>query len=426
MKIQAVRGMQDILPAHKANFRVIEDAARSVLDAYGYAEIGLPVIEQTNLFKRLVGEHTDIVEKEMYTFDDRNDESLTLRPEGTAGCVRYAEDNGLLFNQVQRLWYTGPMFRYERPQKGRYRQFDQIGVECFGMAGPDIDAELLLLNARLWRSLGLADDIRLEMNSLGNAEARGRFRDALVDYLEAYKADLDEDSQRRLSTNPLRILDSKSAKTQDLLTEAPRLADYLDDESISHFETLQALLADSGIDFVVNPNIVRGLDYYNRTVFEWITDTLGAQGTVCGGGRYDTLVEQLGGKPTPGVGFAMGLDRLALMLAAKREEEARADVYVVSVGEAPRRAAIGLAERLRDGLPDVAIMAHCGDGKMKAQMKKADASGAGLAVILGEDELAAGLVSIKPLRGGSEQIKVTQNDAVTECARILSKESQVG
>lgn len=422
MKIQAVRGMQDILPAQKANFRLIEDTARQVLAAYGYQEIGLPVIEQTDLFKRLVGEHTDIVEKEMYTFPDRNEESLTLRPEGTAGCVRFAEENGLLFNQIQRLWYAGPMFRYERPQKGRYRQFDQIGVECFGMAGPEIDAELLLLNARLWRELGVEQDVRLELNSLGDSAARGRFRDELVAYLSRYENDLDEDSRRRLTTNPLRILDSKSERTKEILGEAPALSDYLDNESKAHFETLQQLLGDSGIDFVVNPNTVRGLDYYNRTVFEWITDTLGAQGTVCGGGRYDTLVEQLGGKPSPGVGFAMGLDRLALMLAGRSESSGNIDVYVVSVGNKPRQTALRLAESLRDGVTGIAVVTHCGDGKMKSQMKKADASGASIALIIGDDEVSEGTVTIKSLREEGEQVRVAQDVMVDECARRLGKE----
>ncbi|MBO6565367.1 MAG: histidine--tRNA ligase, partial [Pseudomonadales bacterium] len=350
MKIQAVRGMQDILPAQKAIHRHIEEVARSVLAGYGYQEIGLPVLEQTQLFKRLVGENTDIVEKEMYTFDDRNGDSLTMRPEGTAGCARFGEENGLLFNQVQRLWYIGPMFRYERPQKGRYRQFDQIGAECFGMAGPDIDAELLLMNARLWRDLGLIEDVRLELNSIGTSESRGAYREKLVAYLEKYRDDLDEDSQRRLSTNPMRILDSKSEITQAILVHAPSIADSLDNESKQHFEDLCQMLDDSGLAYEVNTNIVRGLDYYNRTVFEWITDTLGAQGTVCGGGRYDGLVEQMGGRGSPGVGFAMGLDRLALMLAEKIESSGVADVYVVSQGAEARRVAMQVAEEVRDGV----------------------------------------------------------------------------
>ena len=423
MKIQAVRGMQDLLPAQKKISRTIEDVVREVLAAYGYREIGLPQLEQTELFKRVVGENTDIVEKEMYTFDDRNGESLTLRPEGTAGCVRFAEQNGLLFNQVQRLWYSGAMFRYERPQKGRYRQFDQIGAECFGMPGPDVDAELLLMNARIWRKLGLDGDIRLELNSLGNPDARAKFKGELAGYLQAYEQDLDEDSQRRLTTNPLRILDSKSSKTQEILRDAPVLSDYMDNESKQHFEGLQGLLDDNGIAYKVNPNIVRGLDYYNKTVFEWITTTLGSQGTVCGGGRYDGLVEQLGGKPSPGIGFAMGLDRLSLMLAEKMESSKDADVYVVSQGNAARATALRLAESIRDQLSGKRVVVHCGDGKFKSQMKKADASGADLALVLGEDEVAAGTVSIKSLREGGEQSTISQETLAQYCLDYFSKEN---
>ena len=423
MKIQAVRGMQDLLPAQKKISRTIEDVVREVLAAYGYREIGLPQLEQTELFKRVVGENTDIVEKEMYTFDDRNGESLTLRPEGTAGCVRFAEQNGLLFNQVQRLWYSGAMFRYERPQKGRYRQFDQIGAECFGMPGPDVDAELLLMNARIWRKLGLDGDIRLELNSLGNPDARVKFKGELAGYLQAYEQDLDEDSQRRLTTNPLRILDSKSSKTQEILRDAPVLSDYMDNESKQHFEGLQGLLDDNGIAYEVNPNIVRGLDYYNKTVFEWITTTLGSQGTVCGGGRYDGLVEQLGGKPSPGIGFAMGLDRLSLMLAEKMESSKDADVYVVSQGDAARATGLRLAESIRDQLSGKKVVVHCGDGKFKSQMKKADASGADLALVLGEDEVAAGTVSIKSLREGGEQSTISQETLAQYCLDYFSKEN---
>ena len=415
--------MQDLLPAQKKISRTIEDVVREVLAAYGYREIGLPQLEQTELFKRVVGENTDIVEKEMYTFDDRNGESLTLRPEGTAGCVRFAEQNGLLFNQVQRLWYSGAMFRYERPQKGRYRQFDQIGAECFGMPGPDVDAELLLMNARIWRKLGLDGDIRLELNSLGNPDARVKFKEKLAGYLQAYEQDLDEDSQRRLTTNPLRILDSKSSKTQEILRGAPVLADFMDNESKQHFEGLRGLLDDNGIAYEVNPNIVRGLDYYNKTVFEWITTTLGSQGTVCGGGRYDGLVEQLGGKPSPGVGFAMGLDRLSLMLAEKMESSKDADVYVVSQGNAARATALRLAESIRDQLSGKKVVVHCGDGKFKSQMKKADASGADLALVLGEDEVAAGTVSIKSLREGGEQSTISQETLAQYCLDYFSKEN---
>ena len=423
MKIQAVRGMQDLLPAQKKISRTIEDVVREVFSAYGYREIGLPQLEQTELFKRVVGENTDIVEKEMYTFDDRNGESLTLRPEGTAGCVRFAEQNGLLFNQVQRLWYSGAMFRYERPQKGRYRQFDQIGAECFGMPGPDVDAELLLMNARVWRKLGLDGDIRLELNSLGNPDARVKFKEKLARYLTAYEEDLDEDSQRRLTTKPLRILDSKSLKTQEILQGAPVLSDFMDNESKQHFEGLRGLLDDNGIAYEVNPNIVRGLDYYNKTVFEWTTKTLGSQGTVCGGGRYDGLVEQLGGKPSPGIGFAMGLDRLSLMLAEKIESSKDADIYFVSQGNGGRGRALRLAESIRDELLGKKVVVHCGDGKFKSQMKKADASGADLALILGEDEVAAGTVGIKSLREGGEQSTISQKMLAQYCLDYFSKEN---
>ena len=413
--------MQDILPATKEIYRTVEDAVRQVLTDYGYQEVGLPLIEQTQLFKRLVGEETDIVSKEMYSFEDRSGDNITLRPEGTAGCVRYALENGLIFNQTQRLWYAGSMFRHERPQKGRYRQFEQIGVECFGMPGPDIDAELLLLNARIWKRLGLSEDITLELNSLGDAASRATFRDELVAYLTAFKGDLDEDSQRRLDTNPLRILDSKSEKTQDILKPAPRLNDYLDDESKAHFEQLCELLDQNGQAYEFNPTIVRGLDYYNRTVFEWTTSTLGAQGTVCGGGRYDGLVEQLGGKPSPGVGFAMGLDRLALMLEGKTEQKSSVDVYVVSQGDQARHGALMQAERLRDA--GLAVVVHCGGGKFKAQMKKADGSGAKLAIILGEDEIAAGTAGVKFLRETEEQVQVKQEQLVDHCVQYFSKES---
>ncbi len=320
--------MQDLLPRQKEIFRFIEDEVRGILRAYGYQEVGVPVIESTHLFSRLVGESTDIVEKEMYTFRDRNDESLTLRPEGTAGTVRLAQENGLTFNQVQRLCYAGPMFRYERPQKGRYRQFEQIGAECFGMPGPDIDVELMLMTYRIWQQLGISGDVHLEINSLGSAESRGEYKAALTEYLSAVEDQLDEDSQRRLKTNPLRILDSKDQKTRDLLQGAPILGDYIDDESRQHFDGLRRMLDKKQMPYRVNPHIVRGLDYYNRTVFEWMTDTLGAQGTICGGGRYDGLVEQIGGKATPGVGFAMGLDRIALMLEPAWEAATAADVYI--------------------------------------------------------------------------------------------------
>lgn len=410
--IKAVRGMQDLLPEKKARFRAIEDRARRVLGDYGYQEVGLPVLESTSLFSRLVGASTDIVEKEMYTFNDRNQESLTLRPEGTAGLVRFVNEHGLAFNQTQRLWYTGPMFRYERPQKGRYRQFDQIGVECIGMEGPDIDAELLLLSARLWSVLGLSSSVTLELNSVGDAESRQAFSAALVNYLTQYKADLDEDSLRRLTTNPMRILDSKVPATQALLADAPVLSDFIDAASRKHFTGLCAILDAAGQRYRINPSIVRGLDYYNRTVFEWVTDQLGAQGTICGGGRYDGLVAQLGGKTTPCVGFALGLDRLALMLEGHETQMSRVDIYGVSVGDDARAKMLVLAEQVRTQL-GLSIQVHAGAGKLKAQMKKADASGAEIALIVAEDELAQDAVSVRELRGEGGQALV-QGSALME------------
>lgn len=422
-KIQAIRGMNDILPEQTPLWQFVEATARKVLRQYGYQEIRMPVVEQTDLFKRSIGEVTDIVEKEMYTFEDRNGDSLTLRPEGTAGCVRAAEEHGLLFNQTRRLWYTGPMFRHERPQKGRYRQFHQIGVECFGMQGPDIDAELLILTARLWSELGLGSHARLEINSIGSSAARKEFRGALVGYLGQYKAQLDEDSQRRLETNPLRILDSKDPGTRKLLTDAPRLEDYLDADSREHFERLKELLDAAGIDYTINPALVRGLDYYGKTVFEWVTDSLGAQGTICAGGRYDGLVEQLGGKPTTAVGFAMGLERLILLLdtlgLVPEEANSNADVYVTAMGEAAVAPALALAENLRSELKGRVIISHCGGGSFKSQMKKADKSGARYAVILGENELENGTVSLKPLRSQEDQSSVAQSDLAAVLTKAL-------
>jgi len=411
--IKAIRGMQDLLPEKKARFRLIEDQARSVLAGYGYQEIGLPILESTSLFSRLVGASTDIVEKEMYTFNDRNEESLTLRPEGTAGLVRFVNEHGLAFNQTQRLWYTGPMFRYERPQKGRYRQFDQIGVECIGMEGPDIDAELLLLSARLWSVLGISNSVTLELNSIGDAESRHAFSAALVSYLTRFKADLDEDSLRRLTTNPMRILDTKVPTTQSLLADAPVLSDFIDPASRKHFDGLCAILDDAGQSYRINPSIVRGLDYYNRTVFEWVTDELGAQGTICGGGRYDGLVAQLGGKPTPCVGFALGLDRLALMLEGQAVQGPLINIYGVSVGEAARGKMLVLAEQVRTHL-GLSIQVHAGAGKLKAQMKKADASGAEIALIVAEDELAQDAVSVRELRGEGGQALVQMSALIEQ------------
>ena len=398
--IRAIRGMNDILPDETASWQYVEAAVRQLMAGYGYSEIRLPIVEQTDLFRRGVGEATDIVEKEMYTFHDRNDDSLTLRPEGTAGCVRAAIQHGML-NTPQRLWYAGPMFRYERPQKGRQRQFHQVGLEAFGVASPDMDAEVILLTARLWRLLGVADDVQLQLNSIGSAQSRSDFRDALVEYLRDHFDALDEDSQRRLDSNPLRILDSKNPDTQALLDAAPSMADYLDEESRTDFNRLCTLLDAAGVAYQLNPRLVRGLDYYNKTVFEWVTDRLGAQGTVCGGGRYDGLVEQLGGKSVPGVGFAMGVERLVLLLQeceSLPQAISAADIYVVSFGDIAQREAIAVSERLRDVFPALRIVQHNGGGSFKSQMKKADKSGARLALIWGEDEVAAGTVSLKALR----------------------------
>jgi len=395
--------MNDILPSETPLWQYLEARVRNVLSRYGYSEIRFPIVEHTELFKRSIGEVTDIVEKEMYTFEDRNGDSLTLRPEGTASCVRACDQNGLLHNQIQRLWYTGPMFRHERPQKGRLRQFHQIGVETFGMVGPDIDAELILLTARLWRELGISDALTLELNSIGNAESRANYRQALVDYLMGFKDELDEDSKRRLETNPLRVLDSKDPKTRELLVAAPVLSDYLDDVSRSHFDGLCARLDAAGVAYTLNPRLVRGLDYSGLTVFEWTTDKLGAQGTVCAGGRYDGLVEQLGGKPTPAVGFAMGIERLVLMLETLQvapEESAQADIFIVSMGEKADIEALKIAEQLRDAMPSVKVLINCGGGSFKSQFKKADKSGASLAIVLGEDELQQAQAAVEQLRAG--------------------------
>jgi len=404
--IQAIRGMNDYLPADTALWQRIEGVLKLTLASYGYSEIRLPLVEQTPLFKRAIGEVTDVVEKEMYTFEDRNGESLTLRPEGTAGCVRAGIEHGLLYNQEQRLWYMGPMFRYERPQKGRYRQFYQIGVEVFGLQGPDIDAELIMLNARWWKALGISEHVRLELNSIGSLEARAHYRDALVAFLEQHKEVLDEDCKRRMYTNPMRVLDTKNPDIQQLLNDAPQLGDYLDDESREHFSGLCALLDDAGISYTVNQRLVRGLDYYNRTVIEWVTDSLGSQGTVCGGGRYDGLVEQLGGRATPAVGFAMGMERLVLLVQAVNPEfepTSNVDVYVIASGQGVQSAAMQLAEKLRDEAPELRLMTNFGGGNFKKQFARADKWGARVALVLGEDEVKAGQVVIKDLRRGEQQ-----------------------
>jgi histidyl-tRNA synthetase len=401
-EINAIRGMSDILPDETARWQFLERTLAAVLAAYGYSEIRLPVVEKTALFKRSIGEVTDIVEKEMYTFDDRNGDSMTLRPEGTAGCVRAAIQQGIL-NTPRRLWYAGPMFRYERPQKGRQRQFHQTGVESFGVATPDMDAELIVLCARLWRRLGLTDCVELQINSIGNAETRKAYRDALVDYLQQHLDALDEDSKRRLHSNPLRILDSKNLETQAILDGGPTLKDFLDEEANTDFARLCELLDAAGVAYVVNRRLVRGLDYYNKTVFEWVTERLGAQGTVCAGGRYDGLVKQLGGKPTPAVGFAMGMERLVLLLAEQGvvADAATVDVYVVAVGNDAELMALVSTERVREKNPQLRIMQHAGGGSFKSQMKKADKSGARVALIWGENEVAAQAVTIKSLREGN-------------------------
>ncbi|WP_336935208.1 histidine--tRNA ligase [Vibrio cholerae] len=415
--IQAIRGMNDCLPTQSPLWQKVEGVVKNVISAYGYSEVRMPIVEMTHLFSRAIGEVTDVVEKEMYTFEDRNGDSLTLRPEGTAGCVRSGIENGLLYNQEQRLWYMGPMFRHERPQKGRYRQFHQCGVEVFGLDGPDVDAELIMMTARLWRELGIAQHVRLELNSIGSLEARANYRTALIDYLEQYQYVLDEDCKRRMYTNPLRVLDSKNPDVQAILGDAPQLSDYLDAESKQHFAGLCELLDAAGIEYTVNQRLVRGLDYYNRTVFEWITESLGSQGTVCGGGRYDGLVEQLGGKPTPAVGFAMGLERLVLMMETLGNTDVRrsVDVYMVTAGEGTMMAGMKLAEQLREQVPGLRVMTHFGGGNFKKQFKRADKVGAAIALVLGEDEVAAQTVVVKDLAGG-EQNTVAQ----AEVAKLLA------
>lgn len=424
--IQAIRGMNDILPEQTPLWRYLENSVAGLLDGYGYRQIRMPIVESTDLFKRSIGEVTDIVEKEMYTFDDRNGDSLTLRPEGTASCVRAVQEHGLIGGgQPQKLWYIGPMFRHERPQKGRYRQFHQIGVELFNFDGPDVDAELIVLTWRLWGLLGIREAVQLELNSLGSSDDRARYREALVEYLSARFEQLDEDSQRRLSSNPLRILDSKNPDTQALLVDAPKLADYLGEESRVHFEGLKARLDAAGIPYVLNPKLVRGLDYYGKTVFEWVTDQLGSQGTVCAGGRYDGLVEQLGGKPTPAVGFAMGIERLVLLIETLDKVPAelarQVDVYVAAFGEAAELAALTLSEQLRDAVPGLRLAVNAGAGSFKSQLKKADKSGALFALILGEDELALQVVALKPLRGEGQQQTIAWDALPAHLAACLAQ-----
>ena len=421
-QIQAIRGMNDILPTESPLWQKLETVLRDTVAAYGYSEIRTPIVESTDLFKRSIGEVTDIVEKEMYTFDDRNGDSLTLRPEGTASTVRAGNEHGLLYNQEQRLWYMGPMFRHERPQKGRYRQFNQFGVEVYGIGSADVDAEVLMLSARLWEKLGITEHVTLELNTLGDPAERATYRSALIEFLEQFKEQLDEESQRRMYTNPLRVLDTKNPDVQALLVDAPELMDFLGEESRTHFSHLCELLDAVGIQYVINPRLVRGLDYYNRTVFEWVTTSLGSQGTVLAGGRYDGLVEQLGGKDTPAVGFAMGLERIVLMLETLEltsDIPATVDVYVTAMGDASKIEAIKIAQSLRSELPNLRVMSHCGGGNFKKQMKRADKSGAKIALVIGDDEIANNQVAVKYLREKKEQELVARDGLATYIAKQI-------
>ncbi len=418
-KFQAIKGMNDLLPEQTAVWQKLESLLRDLMKQYGYQEIRMPIVEKTQLFKRSIGEVTDIVEKEMYTWTDLNDDSLTLRPEGTASCVRAGIEHGLLYNQQQKLWYMGPMFRCENPQKGRYRQFHQLGVEAFGYSGPDVDVEQILLTRRLWQAIGIGDSVTLHINSLGQPEARARYRELLVEYFSAHSDQLDEDSQRRLHTNPLRILDSKNPQMQALIAGAPQLNDHLDDESRQHFEALKQRLDAAGVEYVVNPRLVRGLDYYNRTVFEWMTDKLGAQGTICAGGRYDGLAGQLGGQETPACGFAMGIERIVALLEdtefAKSSEQIP-HVYLIAMGEAAELRGLVFAEELRTQVPNLRLSMNCGGGNFKKQFKKADRSGAQWAIILADDEVQQGTAGIKFLREHKDQLQLEQS-AVAEFLR---------
>ena len=421
--IQPVRGMNDVLPGDTVAWQRLEAVAREVCAEYGYGEIRLPLLERTELFKRSIGEFTDIVEKEMYTFEDRGGDSLTLRPEATAGIVRACITNGLLHNQRQKLWCLGPMFRYERPQKGRYRQFHQIDVEALGYPGPDVDAELILMSARIWRRLGLRG-LELKLNSLGTAESRAGYRERLVEYLLKRRAELDADSVRRLDGNPMRILDSKNPAMQDVISAAPLITDHLDAESAAHFERLRGMLEDAGLEYRVDPRLVRGLDYYSRSVFEWVTTDLGAQDAVCSGGRYDGLVAQLGGQPVPAIGWALGVERITELMRLQDLPRASAapEVYLVLGGEAAERRGLQLAEQLRDAVPGLRVETNCGGGSLKSQMKRADRSGARLALILGQDELARGSVALKPLREDSEQAELSFEGLFPELRRRLRPE----
>ncbi len=417
--IKSIRGMHDVLPDDSFRWQAFETVIRQLMTCYGYKEIRMPLVESTDLFCRSIGEVTDIVEKEMYTFEDRNGDKLTLRPEGTASCVRAGIQHGLLHNQVQRLWYSGPMFRHERPQKGRYRQFHQFGAEVYGIDSPDIDAELILIGARLWKQLGLTG-VRLELNTLGSNQTRITYKQVLVDYLKQQQNLLDEDSLRRLETNPLRVLDSKNPAMKEMLDNAPALIDHLDDESKQQFDKLKTSLDAAGVSYTINPRLVRGLDYYCKTVFEWVTDELGAQGTICAGGRYDGLVEQLGGKATPAIGFALGMERiLALLESQQQQAPATIDVYLLLLGEASEIKGLQLAEEIRTQLPDVKMIAHCGGGSLKSQMKKADKSGATIALILAEDELNKAQVTVKYLREKKQQVSVSFDELAEFITKIV-------
>ncbi len=418
--IQAIRGMNDILPIQTSHWQYVEKVLSRILERYGYQQIRLPIVEKTELFARSIGEVTDIVEKEMYTFSDRNGDSLTLRPEGTAGCVRAGIEHGLFYNEIQRLWYIGAMFRHERPQRGRYRQFHQIGAEVYGLAAAEIDAEIILLTARFWQELGL-NDLELHINTLGSSAARATYREHLVTYFTEHAEQLDADSQRRLHTNPLRILDSKNPTMQELIQHAPQLLECLDEESTTHFSKLQQLLNHAGVKFIINPRLVRGLDYYNRTVFEWVTTELGAQGTVCAGGRYDGLVEQIGGKSTPAIGFALGLERLVALLEQRnvRMPDFAPHVYLVMVGELAGLEGLRLAEMLRNQLSELKLIMHCGGGSFKSQFKQADKSGARFALILGENEVAQQQVTVKYLREERPQFTVNISELVTWLQSVI-------
>ena len=424
--IQAIRGMHDVLPDQSPLWQYVEQILREVLGTYGYSEIRLPIVEKTELFKRSIGEVTDIVEKEMYTFEDRNGDSLSLRPEGTAGCLRACLEHGLLHNQVHRLWYYGSMYRHERPQKGRYRQFIQLGVETYGMSGPDIDAELIILMDRLWKKLGIRDKVRLQLNSLGTIEERLVYRAVLVDYFRGHLDQLDEDSLRRLETNPLRILDTKNPAMQALVANAPELMDYLGSDSLAHFKTLTAILDDLGISYEIATRLVRGLDYYSKTVFEWVTDELGSQGTVCAGGRYDSLVEQLGGKANFAVGFAMGIERLlALIEVSGHVPATRAvDVFMIRVGDAAEREGLRFAEAIRDQVHGLKLQVNCGGGSFKSQFKKADKSGADYALFLGDDEVSRGELSLKSLRNDQGQQTLSQQQVIAFLQDYMPQSTQ--